>query len=760
VDRLHGRAWCRAEAVSTDAWLAGLFADALGGRPPQGIALVAVGGYGREELAPESDIDVLLLHDGKGDVGPVADRLWYPIWDTGKKLGHSVRTSKEALSLAASDLDTATSLLSARHLAGDRLLVDDLAASALGQWAKRGKHWLEVLDRHVAERHARFGDVAFLLEPELKEGRGGLRDIHALRWADATRVVALGLDTGALRAAEDVLLDVRVELHLLRGRPGDALHLEEQDEVAKALDEPDADALVARLSAAARTVAWISDEAWRRVESSLRGPRGRGAGKDRDLGDHVVLRDGDVHVAADADPATDPALVLRAAARAAEHATIIERASLDRLAAAAPEFPDPWPEGARRDFVELLLCGHDALPVIEALDQRGLWTQVLPEWAPVRNRPQRNAYHRFTVDRHLLEATANAADRRDGVGRPDLLVLGALLHDLGKGYPGDHTEVGMPLAATVTTRMGFPADDVATVVAMVEHHLLLPDVATRRDLADPDTAAAVAAAAGSVERLELLAALTEADSLATGPSAWGQWKADLVADLVDRAKHALGGDHPAPAVVEFPDAEQRALLAARELVVRAAGDTLTVVAPDRPGLFSRVAGTIALHGLDVRRADAHSTDDGMALAVFRVDTAAAAGLPWDRVCGDVTRALGGRLALRARVDERARRYARRAKLSARPPTTAVTVDNHSSRAATIVDVQTADGVGVLFRITQALADLDLDIRSATVQTLGEQVVDSFYVRDRSGQKVLDVDYLAEVERAVLAALAAGAAVIR
>src|SRR5262249_54977260 len=225
----------------------------------------------------------------------------------------------------------------------------------------------------------------------------------------------------------------------------------------------------------------------------------------------------------------------------------------------------------------------------------GLLEQVLPEWPAVRSKPQRNAYHRFTVDRHLIEAAANAAELVARTDRPDLLVLGALLHDIGKGFPGDHTTVGIDLLGTIGPRMGLPPGDVAVLQSMVRHHLLLPDIATRRDLDDPATITAVADAVGDQLTLGLLAALTEADSLATGPAAWGRWKADLVRELVRRTAHVLGGGSPEDVREDFPTDEHRALAAAGEQVLRGEGDRLTVVAHDRPGLFSRVTGVLALH---------------------------------------------------------------------------------------------------------------------------------------------------------------------
>jgi [protein-PII] uridylyltransferase len=467
-----------------------------------------------------------------------------------------------------------------------------------------------------------------------------------------------------------------------------------------------------------------------------------------------VLRDGEVHVADGADVATEAVLPLRAAAIAASHATTVDRASLERLAERSPPLPDPWPTEARDRLVQLLLSGPPAIRVIEGLDQRGLWTRVLPEWAPTRSKPQRNAYHRFTVDRHLVEAAVGAAALAGRVRRPDLLVVGTLLHDIGKGRPGDHTAVGMDLVRVIGPRMGFRPAEVDTLVAMVQHHLLLPDVATRRDLDDPATIELVAKAVGDEGTLELLAALTEADSLATGPAAWGAWKAGLVADLVDRTAHVLrGGSFADVRGDDFPSAEHLAQMVSGEQVLSGDVDTLTVITADRPGVFSKVSGVLALHGLGVLDAAAYSSDDGVALARFRVESSFGPAIPWDRVTADLERAFAGRLALTARLDERARTYAGRLPASAAPVRTSVSVDNRASASATVIDVQAPDSVGLLHRITRALAELDLDIRSAKVSTIGPQAVDAFYVR-HAGGKVVDEEVLREVERAVQHAIEA------
>ena len=730
---------------ATDRWLTALLEEAAVDQPAR-LALVAAGGYGRSELAPGSDLDVWLLHDGKHDVTQVAERLWYPVWDSGLKLGHAVRTPRQLLSLAGEDLDTATAVLSMRVIAGDAEVLDGLAARAAQQWRKRWSKWLAELSRRVDLRHLAAGEVAFLLEPDIKEGRGGLRDVHALEWAQLAREVLLAGDREALASAEHLLLDVRVELHRATGNDSNQLLLDRQDEVATALDITDADELMQRVSEAARSVSWIGDEAWHRIRSTVRGPRAWAMRRERPVGRNLLLREDEVHLALHADPAIDPALVFRAGAVAARSGTRIARESLDRLAASAPRIDGTWPDGVREALVDLLGAGAPGVPVLEALDQRRLLERVLPEWSAVRAKPQRNPLHRFTVDRHLNEAAANAASLVHEVGRPDLLLLGTWLHDIGKGFPGDHTEAGIELLERLGPRMGLPAADTEVIVQMCRLHLLLPDVATRRDLSDDDVIRGVAEQVGSLATLELLAALTEADSLATGPAAWSPWKAELVSQLVTRVAHVLrggeaadvtGGGFPEPGVLE--------LMKVGATVVQVDPPMLLVVAGDRPGLFSRAAGTLALKGLTVLAADAYS-DEGMAASSFRVDSSGAA-VDWDEIAADVRRAIDGRLAIEARLAARtSRRRSLAGVLEVEP---SVRFDNHASSTATVVEVRCEDRLGALYRITRAFSDLDLDIRVAKISTLGHEIFDAFYVCSSSGHKLTDRAHLREIERAVL-----------
>ncbi len=748
--KLRGVRLTHALCEATDEWIREVWTRAFEDvKVSKRVALVAVGGYGRGELAPFSDLDIMLIHDGAKNIDDLASKIWYPIWDSGLKLGHSVCTVKQATELAKSELDAATALLSVRLLAGDESLANELSIEGVKTWKAGASNRLPQLMQRVRDRQQDSGEVAFLLEPNLKEGYGGLRDIHALMWAEAAGVEISRSDRDALDAGRDVLMAVRVALHRHVGRAVEVMHLEDQDAVASLCGYRNADALVAALSNAGRSVSWVGDEVWARVASAKTKPVA-----DQLLAPGVILHLGEIHLDETVDPATDPTLLLRVAASAARHKARIDRPTLDRLAQSCPPMPSPWPVGAIDDFVGLLLTAHDAIPVLEALDQRGLWVKVLPEWAPNRSKPQRNAYHRFTVDRHLWEATANAATWADRVARPDLLVLGALFHDIGKGYPGDHTEVGVTMVERIGPRLGLNADDTQMLCAMVKHHLLLPDVATRRDLADSATIMMVAEEVKTPLVLDLLHGLTEADSLATGTAAWGTWKAELVSDLVRRVHLVLGGAEVEEAQWRlFPDAEVLEMMAGGTVTFGLSDDSVTVVSPDRPGTFSRVAGVLALHGLGVLGAQAHSDEQGMAASQFRVIVPSHGPIEWQPIVQNLTRALNGELAIEARMAERAKTYRRKRRSAGELAPPRVTFFDEASSNATVIEVRAPDQHGILHRVTKAMAEVGLDIRHATVQTIGDEVVDAFYVRTSGGSKLTDKFHRQEVERAILFSLA-------
>jgi len=725
--------------TQVDRWLAEL----LGAEA--GVALVAVGGYGRRELLPRSDLDVLLLHGGRDDIAGIADRIWYPVWDSGAELDHAVRTVPQARRVARADLKVALGLLSARHVAGDPDLTERLRAGALEDWRAAAPTRLAELHAAHDERARTSGELAFLLEPDLKEARGGLRDVHAIQAVAAAWVAPA--PGPRVRTAYEQILDARHALHEVTGRRLDRLVLEEQDEVARVLGLLDGDVLLRMLAGAARTVAYAVDHAFRQSDR-LRGSGrrlGRRPADRRPLADGVVEQDGEVVLARAADPAADPPLVLRAAAAAAQAGLPLAPRTLDRLTE-CPPLPVPWPAAARDALLSLLGAGQAAVGVWEALDTEGLVTALIPDWERVRNRPQRNPLHTYTVDRHLAEAAAHAAALTREVARPDLLLLAALLHDVGKGWPGDHSVTGEVVARDVVRRMGLPAPDVELVAAAVRLHLLLPMVATRRDLDDPVTVKQVATAVGSRALLELLHALAIADGLATGPAAWNDWKATLVADLVRRVEAVLDGE-PMPQPAPLRE-DQLALAAEGGPAATVRGSELTVVAPDRPGLLWRAAGVLASHRLAVRSANATSVG-ATAVSVFDVEPEF--GDPPDAtlVAADLRRMLQGRLDVEDRLDRRARAVRPR---TAAVPAPRVSLVDDASDTATVVEVRAHDAPGLLWRVGRALGECGLDVRAARVETLGAEAVDVFYVTDSDGKPLAGGDLRRTIVHSVLAAL--------
>ncbi|MFR9726560.1 [protein-PII] uridylyltransferase [Streptomyces sp. MS19] len=774
----------RAElARLTDTWLAGLLAE---GPRPGRVALVAVGGYGRGELSPRSDLDLLLLHDGtasRQEIAALADHLWYPVWDLGIALDHSVRTLPEAHETAAADHKVHLGLLDARHIAGDGALTAELRTALLAQWRAQAPARLPELHEMGRERARRFGELPFLLEPDLKEARGGLRDATALRAVAASWVADAPRE--GLEAARSTLLDIRDALHLATGRATDRLALEDQDQVAKALGLLDADALLRRVYEAGRTIGYASDVTWREVGRVLRARSARrrlrtllGSRTARrpeeertPLAEGVVEQEGEVVLARAARPDRDPVLPLRAAAAAAQAGLPLALPAVHALAAADARLPVPWPAEAREQFLTLLGAGPDTVPVWEALEAAGIVTKLLPDWERVRCRPQRNPVHRWTVDRHLVETAVRASALTRRVSRPDLLLAAALLHDIGKGWPGDHSVAGETIARDMAARIGFGQSDTETLATLVRHHLLLPETATRRDLDDPATVAHVAKTVGDPVTLELLHALTEADALATGPAAWSGWRASLIADLVARVAATFEDGGTARAVPPVPTvaAERLAVEASRTgspvlaLLPRpergpAAGGgaedpatqderdadagpepvgvELIVALPDQPGVLPAMAGVLALHRLTVRSAELRSTDPAGQGPVLLLDWRVAAeygSLPQaERLRADLVRALDGSLDIAGRLAEREAAYRRPRRRLPQAPPPRVTVAPLGSRLATVIEVRAQDAPGLLHRIGQALETAGVSVRSAHVSTLGANAVDAFYVTGPDG----------------------------
>jgi [protein-PII] uridylyltransferase len=805
--------------------------------PRSSVAVLAVGGYGRGELSPHSDVDLLILVDDKRRPSPEDLRgLLYPLWDAGFQVGHAVCSPKEAIERARGDLEAATSLLEARLVAGPVGLMDEMTGRRR-RWLERdGRRLARRLLEVTAERHLRVERAGWVLAPDLKQDVGGLRDLHAVGWLAAVAGWPRPAGRPELVRAGELLLAVREALHGQTRRKTDRVRADLQPAVAKALGldgDDGVDRLMAAVHTAARTIEYLAAvEARTLAERLLGGPRRSGLVRRLEPGG-IRLEDGLLvaeatdtgragppadagragPAAADmgapsgrvaqsgtggsplstgtlepaADPEAEVLLAMRLLAARARTGRQIARPTLAWLEHTFDRGPlEAWSEQLRTGFLTVLR-GPEAVGACELLDHVGGWPVLLPEWGSVRGRVQHDPWHRYTVDGHafaaaaevsrLLEQDERAARTAEAAGDLDALYLAAIFHDIGKGSGTDHSVAGELLTRRALARMGLDADEVEEVAVLVRHHLLLVETATRRDLDDPSVVEGVAAALGSPRRLRLLHLLTVADGLATGPAAWNDWKGTLVADLAARVLHVLErGAPPAPGDPEalaasieaarpalagkaarllatLPDSYVTTLGAvevaelAEELELLAdppgpggvryrvdpSGDghgLVTVCAADRPGTLARTTGVLALHRVSVLRAHVWSTRAGLALQRFAVQ--APATLRWQRLGADLDAAWAGRLAVEARLERKARDYR---PVSPVEPDVRVLPDE--SAHSTVVEVRAADALGLLHAIAAALGDLDLDVRVAKIDTLGDRVVDTFYVRSPWGAKLSD-----------------------
>ena len=737
-----------------DFWLSS-HAQAIG--LTERASLVAVGALGRRELAPYSDLDLVLLHDGHKDIELLAEQMWYPLWDAGIGLDHSVRTPGQAVQVAAMDLRAALGLLEARHIAGDESLSDTVRGAVRQAWRAGIRGRFDELADAARSRWTKVGEIAHRVEPDLKNGHGGLRDVHLI---DALAVAQLLDRPGRdVLEARDLLLDVRTELHRIAGRPRDVLRAQDADEVAAVLEIGDRFDLARALSGAARAIAFAAEVGLRSARSAL--PR-RGLAAlrrppvRRPLAAGVVEHLGEVALARDAAAARDPALVLRVAATAARTGLPVAAGTLHHLADTAPELREPWPRAARDELLSLLGAGRALVDVVESLDRTGLWGRLFPEWGAVRDLPPRDRAHIWTVDRHLVEAAAFAARLTTQVARPDLLLVGALLHDIGKGRGGDHSVVGESVTQQIARRLGFGEPDVAVLGAMVAHHLLLPHTATRRDLDDPATITRVVETLAATDGarkvdggtgllLDLLEGLAEADSLATGPGVWSPWKQTLLAELARRCRAALAGERigRVPSEPVAPDLVAAVAAGGRPQVrfTKREPATVLIVVADGPGVLSAAAGVLALHSLEVHAAELETatgpgdTPDGAEpppVAVLRLTVSPRfGGLPDPTLLrAELGRVLDGSLVLGEALARKERDYAPVLPPGEVPTPPRVLWFDDEATGGVVLELRATDRIGMLHRVAAALEACNAQIQWARVATLGASVVDSFGIRCR------------------------------
>lgn len=766
---------------------------------PAGVALAAIGGYGRMQQLPRSDVDLLIVHDGRQptEVASLAERLLYPLWDAGFEVGQAVRTPLECELIAREGLDVLTSMLDLRPIAGDTALAGQVAARVREVAALDVAAFARALRDDALAREERFGSAAHLLEPDLKSSAGGLRDAHVVRWliSVAGDELLRTAEREALEVAEEFLTRVRSALQLETAKRADRLPLELQPPIARSMgftDEPRLlaeDGLMRAVFEHARSVRWVAENVLSRASDGSSMPT---------------------------DPPQPLAGIdeaLEALAAVAERGVRPDARLLDAVEVTAMPEPIEWTGRTREAFMRIVRTGDHGVAALDVLDRLGLLSRLMPAWAHVRCRPQRDPYHRFTVDTHLTRALAEMArlcDSGDAEGpliaeavahAPDRdgLLLGALLHDIGKTGEGGHVEVGKRVASETLDHMGVRGETRELAAFMVAEHLLLPDTATRRDLTDENLILDVAARIESPERLAALTLLAQADAAATGPAASTPWRQTLVRELVTRVQHVYERGHmgaelaqqltsrvesvtdllasqPEGAVERFVlrmprgyflSVEPERVAAHYPTIMPDVGATevrsaaspgrkpgtyeLLVVAGDRPGLLSWIAAAVALAGLSILSAQVFTTDDGVAVDLFEVQGSFETEIVesrWRELRNILRKAVEGRISLDHRVAEKRSRYP--SPRSNAPVT--VAIDNDASDYSTVIEVGAPDRIGLLYDITSALAELTLDVHLAKVATYTGRVIDAFYVRDALGRKVTDAKQVAEIESAVRARL--------
>ncbi len=845
ADGASGAESVRAHAAFMDDLLRWLYETADGevrtaGPAPSPLVLVALGGYGRGELHPSSDLDLMLIH--QGDVTPyvqrMAQEILYTLWDLGLRVGHACRSLDDCLAIARTDLPSRTSMQAARVLAGDHRLFRQLQQTLRREIYRRD--YPEFLAQMLAERDERYrrhGGSVYLQEPNVKESAGGLRDVHTALWLASARFGARTLreleDKGLLaakeRAATDAALTflwrVRNELHFLAGAKQDVLERGLQAPVAKSLGYEDdevrlgVETFMRDYYRHARTIHRISARLIARCQEGLArhgtvGRRGRRAA----LADGLVVYDGRLHLAEPGALRTDPARILRVFWHAQQLGSELD-VDLERaLEEAAPTLADQaWrasPE-LKGVFLSILRSWGRVATTLRRMHDTGVLGAYLPEFGALDCLVQYDHYHRYSVDQHSLLAVEVLEGLGPGQGpeadelaqilaeveRPELLMLGILLHDIGKALGHGHAAKGVPLIKAVTRRLNLDADDAAAVEFLVEHHLLLSHMAERRDLDDPKTVERLAAAVRFPAWLTMLYLLTCVDIRAVGAGVWNAWRGALLRQLYLRTRTRLAGRAPKPprrAVVAqrivqaladpaYAAAAGRHLQAMSDRYVRTTSpqrmaahlrlierlreeavatevfhfpdlgaSDFVVVTRDTSGLFALIAGTLAAHGVNILSAQIETRADGVAVDTLHVNDPGGDAIldesRWEAVTRDLRRTLAGECSVEALLaDQRPRRSG--LVRPSMPGPARVTVDNSLSDTHTVVEVKAPDRLGLLYLVTRALAAEGLDIATAKIATDRDHALDAFYVADRGGGKVEAPDALTRLRDAIQTALA-------
>ena len=812
------------------------------------LAVIAVGGYGRGEMAPFSDVDLLFLTPYKVTAWAesVIESLLYIFWDLKLKVGHSSRTIKDCLRLGAQDFTIQTAMLEHRLIAGDAPLAEDLgAALRTNLFATNGRDFVEAKLDEREVRHRKQGQ-RYMVEPNVKEGKGGLRDLQSLFWiakhihAVDTTEELVGLDVfnadefDHFLKAENFLWAVRGHMHLISNRATEQLSFDIQVEVAQAMGYED--------TSGRRAVEIFMQEYFRHATSVgdltrifLTDLEGKHV-KSEPLLERIFRRKPKVKPGYDviynrltvADPDTflqDPLNLLRLFEEGLRTGMLLHpdamrlvAANLKRIDNSVREDPE-----AKRIFLDLLLKHGNPERALRRMNELGFLSAFIPEFEPVVAMMQFNMYHSYTVDEHIIQCVAQLAKIEKGELVEDLPVasgildgginrriiyVALLLHDIGKGRSEDHSMLGAQIARAVAPRLGLKPDECDTVEWLVRYHLLMSDMAQKRDIADPRTVRDFAKAVKTIERLDLLTVLTVCDIRGVGPDTWNNWKAVLIRALYRQTKRAMEGGmealnremrgteakralrgalpdwpkavlkaetarHYAPywqglhltAHVDFAEMlrEIESLEDEGEVMIRLHPDDdrdatrATFVMADHPGIFARLAGALALVGANVVDARSFTSKDGYVTAAFWVQDSE--GHPYEatklkRLTQMIHKTLKGEVVAREALKSR---FHIRKREKAFTVPTYITFDNDGSEIYTIIEVDTRDRPGLLYDLARAMAASNVYIASAVVATYGEQVVDSFYVKDMFGLKYYSESKQKTLEKRLRMAIEDGAA---
>lgn len=820
-------------------------------RLDQRCAVFAQGGYGRGELNPCSDIDLLFLYPNKRDpyIEHVAERMLYSLWDTGLTVGNAMRNVRECVRLAAQDLKVKTSLLDARFLCGDEALHAEFATAMEREVLKRNvaRFFTEKLAEN-RERHARFGDSVYLLEPQLKEGEGGLRDLHTAMWMakvkfktnSVAELVRKGVITERereeLEAARDFLFRVRNALHFMSGKHQDQLTFEYQERIASELGfEGSAtvkgvEAFMRTYYLHAATINRFADQIIDRCLERAQPYRLLGRFRSREIRPGVTVGEGVLSIRDVEVLRHDPCNLIALFGDAQRHNVKISNGT-KRMLRANLDLLDDAQRRHRRTiaaFFDVLGGKQQVYDTLLDMHRVGVLGAFLPEFGALLCMVLHDVYHTYTVDEHSLRGVYELERLRAGtfkdssplltqvvreIDRIEILFLALLLHDIGKGHGGGHSERGARIAADIAVRLQLNPDDTAQLLFLVEHHLLMSHLAQRRDIHDPRLIADFTKRVETLGNLKMLYLLTFADMRAVGPKIWNNWHDMLLGELymrtldvfereayveddyaqrVERVKQRVAAaaiDVAAANVQRFlADMPDRYFLGTAEesiarhmqLVDRMDGvpyltevkhfaerdfSEFTVVTRDRPGLFSMLTGILLAHGMNILAASINTSGSGLALDIFRIshgEHAEAMQRParWERVQNSLGQVLSGHLDVETLVSAAQRPSILEKKFVPRVGTD-IEIDNEVSDHFTVLDIYTQDRVGVLFAITNTLFHLGLWIHLAKITTNVDQVLDVFYVTDAAGSKLADAAQLeslrAELRRRLTAEAAEPAA---